>query len=298
MLYSVLCAIFWSTTGIFIKFINGIPVAQLLGYRFALALLFSLLLLKLWPTNTAPNKNRSPAWWAGMEISFLMTIYYACATTAFSLAPVSLVVLVIASTPVVTFLLQLYQTRHWNPGHIVGFAVTFTGIFIYIVAQGAKGNLRFNAATNIGIGCALGATLVRALYAVSVWRRAGQSAKVNALTMNWQTMLIGFLVCLPIMLLVPQESSLPNLNNIVFLLALASFATVLPTMLNTLAASTIDPTLHNIIGMSSPILAGSWAWLLLGEQQTLYSISAAVVVFLGILISLRPMSSVLPTPRH
>jgi len=233
-----------------------------------------------------------------LELSSLMTAYYLLATAAFSLAPVSLVVLLVASAPVVTFILQLAGGRPWSPNHVAGFLVTFTGIVLYLGFQGGAGNIVFRGSTITGMLCALGAAFVRALYAVLIWRRAEAGRVPAASTLNGQTMLLGALICLPLAIALPAPLEVPHGMTALYLLCLAGVATVLPTLLNTLAASRIDPTLHNIIGLSTPVVAGLWAWLLLGEAQTLRSLAAAALVLAGIAVSLRSRPWRLPSRKR
>lgn len=298
--YSFASAALWATTGIFIKFlytVYSIPLAQLLWLRFLFALFFSAVVVALIRTAKADKSSSLKAdilSRQGMGLASLMTVYYICATVAFSLAPVSLVVLVIAATPVIAFLLQFLKYRVFHYYQVAGFFVTLLGIGLYVLIQEGNGNLVFDMANAIGATCALGAATVRAAYTVFIWRGAGEKTQsVSALSLNMKTMLVGSVICLPVLgfnfagFNVSVEA-VSDPMAWVYLLSLAAVATVLPTTFNTMAASRIDPVLHNIICMSTPVLAGLFAWVLLEEQQSLWSLLAAAVIVIGIVISIRP----------
>ncbi|VUD46785.1 hypothetical protein TDB9533_00894 [Thalassocella blandensis] len=290
MFYSIGSAVLWATTGIFIKYLHAIPVGHLLWFRFLLAMMLSVLIFAI--GRRAIERGKLLAW-RGFGLASLMTAYYIFATTAFSLAPVSLVVLVIAATPVIAFILQFIKFRMYHLHQVVGFVVTLTGISIYVAIQSGNGNLVLSLTTWIGAACALGAACVRALYAVIVWHQALAGEKntesnkgPDALLLSLKTVLLGSVICIP-GLFIGSSPALPDHFSLLMLLGLAGIATVLPTLFNTLASARIDPVLHNIICMSTPVLAGAFAWILLDEKQSVWSVLAAGIIVLGIVISIR-----------
>ncbi|WP_317932934.1 DMT family transporter [Halioxenophilus sp. WMMB6] len=282
MQYSILCASFWALTGIFVKLLGELSVPQILWGRFFIALVVSLLLfgrLSSWKKPASPFKH--------LGLALLMTSYYFFATFSFSLAPVSLAVLVIATAPLFAFLLQLTQTRTINFNQIIGFAITFGGLALYLQTQHSSGQLQFNLAFLAGAVCALGAAVVRALFSFLIWLKSRRGEIVDASAINLQTMASGALLLLPLLLV--QGNNLPAYqDNLLLILGLGVLATTAPNLLNTLAVTKIDPTTHNIIGMSTPISASLIAWLLLGEAQTVYSCFAIAITVAGILVALLP----------
>ncbi|ABC27507.1 hypothetical protein HCH_00604 [Hahella chejuensis KCTC 2396] len=75
--------------------------------------------------------------------------------------------------------------------------------------------------------------------------------------------------------------------NISYLLGLGVIATFVPNMLNNLSSMKLNPTVHNIIGMSTPISASIMAWIFLGEEQDALALIAMLVTVSGIFLSMR-----------
>lgn len=287
MVYSFAAAVLWATTGIFIKFLAGLPLIQLVTLRFILATCCSAAVMMVWRSQS----SRISFARTNISLAALMTAYYLFATTAFALAPVSIVVLLIASSPVIAFVLQYLITRLWVWQQLAGLLLTFAGLVLYLQQQGRIGGDSWSVETYVGFACALSAAMVRAVYAVLVFQKTQRGEVVKATALNMITMLIGSGLMLCVFsgwLLVAEGPALviPSSMNILHLLGLAVLATVLPTLFNTLGSAKVEPVLHNTFGLASPVIAGMLAWMLLDESQNMASLISAVIILGGIALSI------------
>lgn len=307
MLYSLLCATLWASTGIFVKLIGGLGVNQIIVGRFLTALVLSLLFIRGLRrvrkqgsgTHTKVNARR-------LGLASLMTLYYVCATYGFYLAPVSVAALLIALAPLFTLLIRALTKQRIHRNEWLGFALAFIGLLLYFrtgaMSTGSSAADYTGQTLLIGGLLALVAALLRALFSHALWSACRRGETVDIHRINLETLALGSLLLLPVLLLPALLSGAPpvlelNSRGLLWLLALGAFSTFLPNLLNNLASLKITPTLHNVIGMSTPLSASLMAWALLGETQTVYSIGCMLLALAGICVATRiPLPSATSEP--
>ncbi|AZZ94128.1 hypothetical protein EUZ85_26780 [Hahella sp. KA22] len=190
-------------------------------------------------------------------LALMMTLYYVLATFSFYYAPVAVAALLIALAPLFTFLLRFFLQREFNQNELVGFLVAFAGLAFYFYGKdyAAEGY----AIKDILLGSALG---------------------------------LGAALVLPFLFLQPGEAQVTQ-HNLILIIGLGLLATFLPNLLNNLSSMELSPTLHNIIGMTTPISASLMAWAFLDEAQDLQALLAIITVS-GIFLSMRPTKNPVP----
>ncbi|WLQ11982.1 DMT family transporter [Hahella aquimaris] len=284
MLYSFLCATLWASTGIFVKFIDGMSVFHIIWGRFLVAFIFGVIVLK-----SRSFRRLDPSTYQTQEfpLALMMTLYYVLATFSFYYAPVAVAALLIALAPLFTFLLRFILQKEFNQNELVGFLVAFAGLVFYFYGKDYAAEGYSVADILFGSAFGLGAALLRAVFSFTLWRRVNQGVVVNATSINNLTLILGVTLLLPFLFLQPGEVKVTQ-HNLIFITGLGLIATFLPNLLNNLSSMRLNPTLHNIIGMTTPISASLMAWAFLDEYQDLHALIAIIITVSGIFLSMRP----------
>ena len=67
-------------------------------------------------------------------------------------------------------------------------------------------------------------------------------------------------------------------------------STAIPTFTNSYASKRVNPTVHTMISLSTPMLASILAFLFLGESVSVVQIFGIAVTLFGILVTVKPLS--------
>lgn len=276
---SLLCALLWASTGLFIKYIDNLNIGAIMWARFVVACVGGVALYYY-------RKPRGAAIWqpvTGKEywLAILMTLYYLSASYAFFIAPVAVVVLTISLSPVFSFILRWLTAHQASRHELIGLILAFTGLLVFIASN------HFHSAGYpswyIVYGALLGAlaALCRALFTHWVWTNGQAGISVNITRINVHTLLIGAVLTWPALIFVHHEHAW-TLSNISLLLGLGLAATLVPNLLNSLAVLRLSPIIHNTIGLSTPLIASLLAWVLLGEPLTWLGLAGMITLLLGV----------------
>lgn len=279
---SVLCAAFWASTGIFIKLLGGLGVNGILFSRFLFAGLLALVaVLVLRPRRDAvPVAQR-------LGLAALMVLYYVCATYGFYLAPVAVVTLLVSTAPLFTLMIRRLSGKPVLRRELFGFALAFIGLAAYFMQ---KAGLPHLSGQGFWIGSTLGllAALLRAVYSSLLRSYQQRGLHMSSMLGNAEILLTGALLTAPLVwfdgvALTWSWSMLWALSGLIVL------GTFLPNLLNSFASTHLDATLHNIIGMATPLLVSIMSWYWLGEKQTAGMFVAMLVAMAGIaLVVVKP----------
>lgn len=284
MLYSFLCATLWASTGIFVKFIAGMDVVQIIWGRFLIALVCSIALMKsgLWIRQFLFHRHPP----IEHLLSGMMTTYYILATFAFIYSPVAMAALLIALAPLFTFLFRLVIEKTFSFYEIFGFLIAFFGLSLYFSGKDYISAGYTLDKLYIGAACATSAALLRAIFSYVLRYRVLNGNSVDSGFINTNTLTLGVL-CLGLYLTFSGSPFELSLSDSYYLLGLGIVATFIPNILNTISSMKLNSTVHNIIGMSTPISASLMGWLFLDEQQDLFSLSAMLITVCGIFLSMK-----------
>lgn len=257
------------------KFIAALSVNQIIFGRFFIGAVLALLLYK-----NIKKSLHSPI---PIFLPGLMTLYYVCATYSFFSAPVAVVALLIATSPLFTLLVRYLNKEKLHANELMGFVIAFIGLLLYFNDGQALGHYSTYSIV-VGSILAILAALIRAVYSFYIWQRTQQQKAVDLSLMNLSTLIIGCMFFLPFLGIDPLPQTF-DWHSAIALLGLGGLATFLPNFLNNVASKNINPTLHNIIGMTTPLTAAIMAWIWLDEAQTVLSLSAMLIVLFGVYIS-------------
>ena len=284
MLYSFLCATLWASTGIFVKFIVGMNVAEIIWGRFLIALVCSIVLMKfnLWLKQFLFHRHPP----IDLLLSGMMTTYYILATFAFIYSPVAMAALLIALAPLFTFLFRLIIEKKYNAYEIIGFLIAFLGLTLYFSGRDYLSSGYSIEDIYIGAIFAISAALLRAIFSYVLRYRVLNGNSVDSDFINTNTLTLGVL-CLGVYLIFSDSTLQLSLSDSYYLLGLGVVATFIPNILNTISSMKLNPTIHNIIGMSTPISASLMGWLFLNEKQNLFSLIAMIITVGGIFLSMK-----------
>jgi len=287
MFYSLACAALWASTGIFIKIIDDLSIDQIIFWRFIIAAMGSFFIIKKFVLNGIDKP------YAIMPL--LMTVYYIAASYSFYFSPIAIAALIIGISPLFTLMIRFFLKEKINSGEVLGFIIAFIGLGLFL---SESSNMQGYTLQSIlaGSGMALAAAFVRAIYSYIIWHKNKVGETINLENINLHTFFIGIVIFIPFS---STQSSTYDLDlyTITGLVGLAIVATLIPNILNNKASRAISPSVHNTIGMSTPIFASIMAWIFLGEAQTLSSALYMLIVVAGIFVTTRrPRQSVkLPT---
>jgi len=281
------CAFLWASTGIFVHLLHEVGVWQMILWRFSIAALCAFLLgRRVFSRSGKPANGLNGLSRNDLLLSALMSLYYICATFAFVLAPVALAALIVALSPCITFICRLCDGDKLTWREIFGFLLALLGVYLFLFqgkdsANALSGNILLGAA--LAFVCAI----VRALYSFRIWKLSQRGIAPSASAMSLATLLIGLVLSLAFSL--PSGGPLAltlTPFTITALLALGALSTALPTLINGLVSGRINPSMHSLIGMASPLLSSVMAWFFLGDTLSAWEISGMLVALLGIALSL------------
>ncbi|ABC27504.1 probable integral membrane protein (DUF6) [Hahella chejuensis KCTC 2396] len=217
MLYSFLCATLWASTGIFVKYIDGLSVPHIIWGRFLIAFLFGLLFVQSRAKfQFTPLQQRSYSEYA---LALMMTAYYVLATYSFFYAPVAVAALLIALAPLFTFLLRLFIKGEFHRNELLGFIIAFLGLMLYFYGKDYAGEGYSTDAIILGGVCALSAAILRAAFSFIVWESVGKGRSVDAANINNNTLLLGVILLSPALFFQSVSGAIKHLNeiNLIFL---------------------------------------------------------------------------------
>ncbi|MFT4021198.1 MAG: DMT family transporter [Acinetobacter sp.] len=280
MNYSLYCAVFWATTGIFVKSIDGIAISVILLLRCLIAALFLFITYRLLKRKQLEQSPLPRFLTYGMVA--VMLFYYITATYAFIFAPVALATLLMSLSPCMAILYRITTKEKIYHYEIIGFMLAFLGVFLYVYPSFHASR---TALFQLLFGCflAFSAAVFKAVNSIMIWKNKEILTTQHFDKIHLQTFLLGIVVMF-ILSLGDFNAMVISEQNVVLLLGLGILSTAIPSVLNSVASIKITPVIHNIIGMSTPVFASLFAYAFLGESLTTWSIFSLLLSLLGVLM--------------
>lgn len=283
---SALTAFSWATTGIFVKKLGEIEPISLIWIRLLLSF-FILYFIDFRSIDLKSIFSIKKSELIPLACSSIMTFYYIAATAAFLLAPVSLIALMISLSPIFTIFFRLVSKENVYWGEFLGCIVAISGMSIFLFFP--TSTLRLNneeGAVLLGVLLGALAAFLKAIYSFLLWRiKNSRKLKLGSpFSLSLKTFLIGSLIILPFVDLSDGRGDF-SLNTIFLFLGLAGISTILPTFTNSYVSERLNPTLHTVMGISTPIFASFLAIFLLNESLSGLQIIGVLVVLSGIIIT-------------
>jgi len=136
-----------------------------------------------------------------------------------------------------------------------------------------------------GIISGIIAAFLKALYSFLLWRyRQNNILKLpNSFSLSQKTFLIGSIVLAPFIDI--HDLGNISLQEATLFIGLALLSTILPTVTNSYVSRRLNPTIHTVMGISTPIFASFFAFIILGDSKTHLQIIAILIVLSGIIIT-------------
>ncbi len=286
MQYSLLCALLWATTGIFVKSIPDMSIAQILFGRFLIALLFIFIINQLFTKKSHVNDNKNiqikSNFFIKLILALLMIFYYLCATYSFIYTPIALATLLMSLSPCVAIIYKIISREKIQLAEILGFLIAFAGVALYIYPTLNLDNTHQHF---LFFGCLLAflAAVFKAVNAMLIWNYKDKLNPKDFNIINQMTYLLASLI-MGISLIYSNNPFALSSFSIVLIVLLGIFSTALPSILNNLASQKINPVLNTIIGMLTPLFAAIMAWIFLDESLSFWSIFSLFISLFGVFL--------------
>ncbi|MGE4502090.1 MAG: DMT family transporter [Thiomicrospira sp.] len=284
---ALLTSMMWGLTGIFVKLLPMMSPVTLTGLRLTIALLVSLPLFWLMRRDFVSFKNLliRPV---SYVFAGLLTGYYLLATTAFQLAPVAEVALLLSTPPLfILFFLILVGKRPLR-AKFIGALMATIGIGFILMPQMTV-NSEVSSQSILGHGFAMAAAMLTAVYAYHYSLLQERGNAPNALEVSMLTFGLGALMLIVQLLIRPASFEFVNLTGqmLWLLLGLGLLSTAIPSIGFALASKGLPAMVTATISLLIPVFAALFALFLLNEQLSETFIPGAILVLGGVLLLVR-----------
>lgn len=282
-----LTSLTWGLTGIFVRLLPSVSPVAVASTRLLIAFVVALPMLLLFKTH-----QRSIAMACKTPVAYLLAIllvaYYLLATTAFQLAPVAEVALLLSTPPL--FVLALRCVWGQKPAliELCGALVALVGMVIILLPK-----ILHTAAWSLqqisGDLAALAAALMTALYAFFYKTLTEQAKAPNAIGVSLLTFALGGMM-LGLVMTNPdniQAYAQLNYRDLGLFMGLGIVSTALPTLGFALASKRLPAVITASISLLIPLFAGLAGFLILEEQLTPGFLLGSMLVIAGVILIIR-----------
>ena len=266
----IICAVLWSTGGIFIKNIewNGLAIAgirSLISGSFMLLVTRKRIHFSVRDEESRVDKKGTFAYWmAAVSYALTMILF----VTANKLTISANAILLQYTCPVYIILLAPFLTGEKNrPSDYI----TVVGVMIGIVLFFADGLESGNQLGNIL------AALSGLSYAIAtIFMRRCRERSGGAMALSH---LITAVVCMPFVI----QSGVPSLKSIFFLLLVGIVSIGIPSILYTIGIRNVRALTASFITMLEPLLNPLWVIIFAGEVPSTKTILGGILILLLII---------------
>ncbi len=267
----IICAVLWSTGGIFIKNIewNGLAIAgirSLISGSFMLLVTRKRIHFSVRDEESRVDKKGTFAYWmAAVSYALTMILF----VTANKLTISANAILLQYTCPVYIILLAPFLTGEKNrPSDYI----TVVGVMIGIVLFFADGLESGNQLGNIL------AALSGLSYAIAtIFMRRCRERSGGAMALSH---LITAVVCMPFVI----QSGVPSLKSIFFLLLVGIVSIGIPSILYTIGIRNVRALTASFITMLEPLLNPLWVIIFAGEVPSTKTILGGILILGFIMI--------------
>lgn len=276
----------WSTTGIFVRFLNGFSSIEIIAGRCLIGLIF-ILLIFLVRRKSLRNKiwKSKQAWGLGT----LMAGYFLLAVTAFQMAPVAEVAILINTTPLFALIYKRIKRVSISTQEIWGIFLGLAGVVLVVVSGNSSAQTSFGTTRLIGDFMALIAGGSMAVYSI-LYTAIPTYKRPSSQIATFFTFLIGSALSLLIISFSGKTASIENyldLNAFYFLLGLGVFATLLPTLSYAYASSVLDSVIVTALRLVTPLLAAVLGIVFLTEIPNVLFWPGALILLTGLFLIIK-----------
>ncbi len=281
-LLTLLAMLFWGVSFVWSKVVFK-TYTPLTTIFFRLIISVAFLFLYLFVSHTMERINKRDVKFFLLSALFNPFLYFLGENFGLQQVSASLASVVIATIPVLTpFIVIFFYNEKITRINIIGLLVSFIGIIIIVLSDTNKLQGDFS-----GILILLLAVLSAIFYTIFVKKL---SKTYNAVTIIAYQNLIGVLLFLPLVLLFDMDSILhttPNTETITSLLMLGILASSAAFIFFTDAIKNLGIIKTNLYTNSIPVFTFLFAFIILGEEITLFKAVGLTAVIVGIILSER-----------
>ncbi|MBP7358483.1 DMT family transporter [Xylanibacter oryzae] len=270
----------WGTTYVASKVLitNGLSPAQIFTLRFIIA--YSLMLAMFHKKLLADN-IRDELLFAALGITG-GSMYFLTENTALGVSTATNVSLIVCSCPLVASILIsiIYKSEHFKRMQILGSLIALAGMATVVL----NGHFVLHLSP-IGDALAFGACLCWAFYSVLMKK---VSNRYSSAFITRKTFFYGLVTILPYYIVKPDFPSLQLLMRqdvLANLLFLGCVASMLCYLLWTWCINKLGVVKASNWIYFNPITTIIFAWIVLGEEITVYFISGAALILVGMYIA-------------
>lgn len=273
----------WGTVGVFVRWLPGwSPFAVLAGrFIFATAVMIPIVFLASSVRYELTRTLRTPIiWW----LSLPAIGGYVLGTTAFQMAPIGEVTLLITTSPLFVIAYKYFRRLRIKQSESIGMLVATAGVCVILLPQLSTGKV-ISSQTIIGYLLALVAAAMLALYALWFNTLNKQGIAPKAFNVVFVTCLLGGFLSLLYTIFFPTPSVEIRIDRqvILVLVGLGILATALPSLCYTVAAQRLPVVVTTAILLLEPVFAVLFASVALQEFPSLWFGIGSLLVFWGLL---------------
>ncbi|MCR5725452.1 MAG: DMT family transporter [Treponema sp.] len=267
----IICAVLWSTGGIFLKNIawNGLAIAcirSLISGSFMLLVTRQRVHFFVRDEKSLVNKESTIVYWLA-ALSYALTMILFVASN--KLTTSANAILLQYTCPIYIILLAPFLTGEKNrPSDYI----TVIGVMLGIILFFADGLESGNQLGNI---LAALSGLCYAMATIFMRRCRGYSGGAMALSH-----LITAVVCLPVVI----QSGMPGQKSLVFLLLVGIVSIGIPSILYTVGIKNVRALTASFITMLEPVLNPVWVIIFAGEVPSVHTIFGGALILGFIMI--------------
>lgn len=289
LMAALITSLVWGLTGVFVRLLPLLSPLTITAGRLLIALAAVLpvyvMMRHLTQGKVQASTLSNPT---SYVLALLLAGYYLLATTAFQLAPVAEVALLLSTQPL--FVLGFRRLHGDTPSNveISGALLALGGITLILLPKMSfVGELQTpHIVGNLLAVCAAGLTALYAyLYRIAADR--GRAPEVMALSLL--TFAAGGFVLMLIAVVAPTPTGLDTLDgqSLLVFVGLGVLATAIPTVSFAMASRHLPAVVTAMISLFIPVFAGFFAYLILGEGLSPMFIPGGILVLGGIAMILR-----------
>ena len=279
---ALLTASGWSLAGIFIRLLPDISAYSIVAGRFTVALVVMMPLLWLIQKDriTFIRSLQSAEYW---HMSVIVVGCCTLGTTAFQMAPVGEVTLLMSTAPLFVVVYKLLNREKIQKNELLGILFAVLGITFILVPEFSTTETA-TLQRLLGDGLALLVALLLAYYAFRfrLLNQRGQAPDEKIVTLL--TLALGSIVLWAVTAVVPNAIKTIVLDKqvLVAFAGLGIICTAIPTLGYAIASRRLPPILTTTVLLVEPIFAVVFAYLILKEIPSLVLVPGGLLVLGGL----------------
>ena len=272
----------WSLAGIFIRLAPSLSLEAITLARLVVALtaMSMVIVLTRRSRQTCIELLQPSAWGLGG----LMIAYYLLTTAAFRLSPVAEVAVLVGTAPLLFLFFDHVRGITMSYPLIMGTGTAVLGVVLICLPLFEGGQY---SERSIGNALALGAAACKALFAgvsQSCKKRGKNTDPINVSMVTFCSGTIALGLWLTVRGGTSESIDIISCMPVMPVLLLGLLSTVVPTLSYAIASSRFPPIITTNLTLLSPLLATTWAVIILGEWPSMWFWGGLIFVVSGLLI--------------